>query len=474
MKILALFIDGLGGQFLNIQNKNWPQTPIDDFLNQIGGTLYNYCYSPAPDTPRCSACMWTGVYPKRNYCNSRVKWPNAFINRKIDNIWSILNKKEYKINIYMNSSTKKLGLVPTGYGECIYGDTIYDFFEKAEIVENSFNFFYLPDIHYVMDTIGFQEQSYLDGIILQQKIVKEIWEFYHACEKFDYVLMFSDHGFQMKDRRYKHLLCEDRIRTFMFVRRKGDKKLIVDKKLRSNLDIMPTICELLNYKVKNQLDGRSLFDPNGHRYILSEDMKDFSTEISQSAEHWCVITNDMKKHWLDCSGTWEHETMLGEFNEEKFEKIVKRKMSDYKKNRAVYDCSEKYRDYAKYYRIKNRFSNGQMLYKNIFYFKDIQIIKGKRVILYGAGTVGQDYYKQIKQIKEVDVVGWIDLNYKRINSLYKVQGLEILQNVLYDAILICMQNEMNVMLVKEMLTQLGVSEEKIVWEQPSICRNEDL
>ena len=56
MKILAIFVDMLGADYLNVANPNAAQTDIDRMLLDIGGTFYTNCYTPAPDTPRSFAC----------------------------------------------------------------------------------------------------------------------------------------------------------------------------------------------------------------------------------------------------------------------------------------------------------------------------------------------------------------------------------------------------------------------------------
>ena len=63
MRILALFLDMIGGEYINICNPEEKSTSFDKLIRDIGGKVYTNCYTPAPDTPRSSACMWTGVYP---------------------------------------------------------------------------------------------------------------------------------------------------------------------------------------------------------------------------------------------------------------------------------------------------------------------------------------------------------------------------------------------------------------------------
>lgn len=474
MKILALFVDALGAEYLNVCNPEHPRTIMDDFLTQLGGTMYKNCYTPAPDTPRSSACMWSGAYPRKNHCNTRVKWPRECLNVEIDTIWKILKKKKYKINAFLNESTEKLGLIPDDLGIHTYGDTIYDFFKNADIAENSFNFFYLPDIHYKLEETEWSEYGLKKGLELQLSIIEEIFSYYKATQLFDYIIMFSDHGFQKNERDYEHIINSDRAKTFIFIRKRSEQILRIDDKLRSTLDIAPTIYEILKYQGKQKTDGKSLFDREGHEYILIEEMDDFSTNISQSVEHWAVVTKDNKIHWLECDGRWEHQSseQAEFFNEKKFEKIIAKTMSDYERNRRLYPTSYNYKQYTINHMKKDCYSNGQKfnVEKNWWKYEIAQlesdeVLKHTRVVLYGAGRVGNDFWSQLEKNPEINVVGWLDLNYKKIAS-QRITGLNSLPKMEYDYILIAINAVDAVEQIRQMLEQIGVPEQKILWRKP--------
>lgn len=468
MKILALFLDMLGTEYINLGNKKINKTAIDELIQEMGGIFYSNCYSPAPDTPRCSACMWTGLYPKRNKCDSRLKWPQNLITQKIDNIWNVLKEKKYRVNIYMNESTNKLGLIPLYGEENVYQDTIYQFFNEAEIVEDSFNFFYLPDIHYYMDEVGYSEKKSTQGIKYIVKTIKKIFEFYNAKETFDYIFMFSDHGFQETKKENRFIINDERVKTFMFIREKGVNSLSIDEQLRSNLDFAPTIYSILGYVSNKRLDGKSLLSCKAHDYVLIEEMDKFSCDISQTVEHWCVVTKN-NKYWLECSGKWFYQFEDKSFNEKKYEKIIIKKMNDYKKNHSVFETAMQYRQYIKEHLVKDCYSDGSKFGKNAYLLSNLSILKNKRVVLYGAGRVGKDLYKQLIQEQEIEIVGWIDINYQEI-GLEKVKGLDFLLKIEYDYVLICMDNEKIIRQAQLILQQIGVNCEKIYWEKPDFVR----
>ena len=93
----------------------------------------------------------------------------------------------------------------------------------------------------------------------------------------------------------------------------------------------------------------------------------------------------------------------------------------------------------------------------------------KNVILYGAGKVGQDYYRKLSfsDYANIELCGWIDKNYEKYRENgYDVQPVEYLRNTVYDYILVAVNNEKVFCEIKEELKKLGVIEDKIMWGKP--------
>ena len=87
MKILILFVDMLRPNRFGIYNEQIKENLIDDFVKNLGGDLYQNCFSPAPDTPRSMACFYSGQTPINNKCDTRVKWPGKFLKKEEPNIF---------------------------------------------------------------------------------------------------------------------------------------------------------------------------------------------------------------------------------------------------------------------------------------------------------------------------------------------------------------------------------------------------
>lgn len=103
-----------------------------------------------------------------------------------------------------------------------------------------------------------------------------------------------------------------------------------------------------------------------------------------------------------------------------------------------------------------------------YYFGDLEHIKGKRIVIYGAGKVGQDYYAQLRKYTFCQVVGWIDKNCDLYHFDYtEVISPEQLKNLSYDIILISVMYENVADQIRQELTETWkISEDTIIWKKP--------
>lgn len=91
----------------------------------------------------------------------------------------------------------------------------------------------------------------------------------------------------------------------------------------------------------------------------------------------------------------------------------------------------------------------------------------KKIILYGAGRVGADYHKQIKDCMNMELCGWVDKNYSKYqNEQLNVQPIEYIYETEYDYILIAVRKEVIFQEIKKELTDRGISEDAIIWGRP--------
>ena len=378
MKILVVFADMIGGSYLNLINPQTSKTELDNFFEKIGGTLFSNCYTPAPDTPRSSACMWSGYYPRKNGCNNRLKYPGNFLSTRND-CWHLLKEAGYSFNVYMRETDTRIGIIPKGMEQFTNAGSIQDYLRYLKIENNSFTFFYFHDLHTFLDNNGYTPKKLKKGVSLLTSLLEKIFDAIDINE-LDYFLFFSDHGFRYEGIKARHLIEDDRVKTTLFMKKKGENSLKIDTHLRTNLDVCPTILEMAGILSFENYDGKSLFG-EGHNYVLIEDHEDFSVRLSQSIEHWAVITEN-NKFWLECSGKWEKEKEVDDFAEEYFTNIIIEKMNDFEMNHKLWLAMHMYDENKM---IDNVYSDGSIITKPFYRSKwiiGIRIIVGKVIRLF--------------------------------------------------------------------------------------------
>lgn len=293
MKILILFLDMVRTDHLQLYAQDRQETSLDKFLRNIGGTLYNKCYSPAPDTPRSTACLLTGLYPFKNGCDTRIKWPKFFIKDGINTIFDNLYERGFKINLCHNLNEMETGFIRVKEETKInYYDELDSFFANASYSDNSVSFIGNPDLHTAIFDYHSTELSIKKGWdILQMFFEKYISQDY--INNFDYVFVYSDHGMglasEMHNMKTKlELLNDGRSRILTFIHKKGDDGVKVDSRLASIVDIYSTIEKLTTGT--DMRDGYDLLDKPQREIVHVEDHEDFVVTPEVMVKQWRIIT----------------------------------------------------------------------------------------------------------------------------------------------------------------------------------------
>ena len=134
--------------------------------------------------------------------------------------------------------------------------------------------------------------------------------------------------------------------------------------------------------------------------------------------------------------------------------------------------------YSEYlHRQLNQYAKNLLLTRVVDWFDDSredkvlapygEIPVSSRIILYGAGKMGQSIYRYLKRLSSIEIKDWLDKNY----SVYRKMDMEVnapdhlgeLQDEAYDFILIAVNNQRAVMSISQYLETLGVKREKIKW-----------
>lgn len=95
---------------------------------------------------------------------------------------------------------------------------------------------------------------------------------------------------------------------------------------------------------------------------------------------------------------------------------------------------------------------------DVFPFDKVE--KGEKVIIYGAGNIGQLYMQQLSKLNYCSVVLWVDKNKWKDND--RISRPENIVNTAYDKIVISIANADIRASIKKYLLNLGVPVEKIV------------
>ncbi len=104
-----------------------------------------------------------------------------------------------------------------------------------------------------------------------------------------------------------------------------------------------------------------------------------------------------------------------------------------------------------------------------YYHKDMEQLKGKTIALFGAGEVGQDYFAQISSYQSCEIAAWADSNWEdcRFDYAEVTEGSKT-AFALCDLVLIAVRERQTAMDIKGHLENMGVSRDKIVWQEPGI------
>ncbi len=102
-------------------------------------------------------------------------------------------------------------------------------------------------------------------------------------------------------------------------------------------------------------------------------------------------------------------------------------------------------------------------------FGNMQILFGKKIVIYGAGEIGRDYYCQIRRYPKCEIVAWIDKNYQNIHyDCFEVTGPKQLKQLDFDVLIVAVKYESNAIEIKKDLVNQGIKEAQILWIKPEL------
>lgn len=108
---------------------------------------------------------------------------------------------------------------------------------------------------------------------------------------------------------------------------------------------------------------------------------------------------------------------------------------------------------------KNIYEDTPQTIKYIFPFDKVD--KNQKIILYGAGMVGRNYMNQLKKVHYCEVVLWVDKKFQRYSN-QEVSSPDKIKEVVFDKIIIAVDNEtLKKQIIKDLIAA-GITEKKIL------------
>ena len=102
-----------------------------------------------------------------------------------------------------------------------------------------------------------------------------------------------------------------------------------------------------------------------------------------------------------------------------------------------------------------------------------KVKKGHKIVVYGAGRIGQSLLQYLLRTKDNEVTLWVDQNEKESTLLgYKVSSIEDIIKVNYDYIVIAVMDAYLIRGIKQYLITKGIPEQKIAIMDVSVMSEE--
>lgn len=102
---------------------------------------------------------------------------------------------------------------------------------------------------------------------------------------------------------------------------------------------------------------------------------------------------------------------------------------------------------------------------NKYVISDINRLYGKRLVVYGAGTIGKNYISQILTQPQVTLVAWTDKKFQKTDHGLCIMREQLL-DMQYDLILIALSDSSKVDDIKRELMEMGIEKDKLLWIKP--------
>lgn len=107
------------------------------------------------------------------------------------------------------------------------------------------------------------------------------------------------------------------------------------------------------------------------------------------------------------------------------------------------------------------------IFRYVFPYSDLD--GESSIVLYGAGRVGLDYYRQIYRRRLVKLVLWVDKGWEKYQKDFlPVSAPEEIESCTFDYLVIAVKKKDLADEIRQELVDMGIAVEKILWNAPAI------
>lgn len=322
MKFLSIMCDMVRPNVLNFDTAS--KDSFEGVIKSLNGTLYTNCFSHGPDTGRSMGCYWSGCTPEENGCNTRAKYPKFYL--KVPSFLDDLVNRKYDLYFFTNPNEKILGVLPPNYENIGIHNEDLDlrkFLNKIDMnKENIYVHIVLSDFHWALDDYSACGEGVDIGLRILKESINTIFDMIPS-QKFDYIMIFSDHGFkyniEYQNEEKQYLLNRDRSNTLMYFKTPKDDIFKINSKLCSLIDVYPTICGLIDKDYSGK--GYSLLEDDEPDFIISEEHGSFRPQVGQRIEYWALIKKEVI-YLRSYDGYYRDDYKDFELNHDEFDSLL--------------------------------------------------------------------------------------------------------------------------------------------------------
>lgn len=198
---------------------------------------------------------------------------------------------------------------------------------------------------------------------------------------------------------------------------------------------------------------------------FGEDLLCLCNCICQSKKFY--LYNDAFYHYREYEGSLSHLNWLDICIEES--KLYSQVLKLLKRNNLLEVCYDSVRYHYKKRIIqallKNE-SNEIVVLKYIF--PKIEMVRNKRVAIYGAGNVGKYFYYQLLMYGQCEIVAWVDKHKYGTLDLVTIEKPDKLREIEYEVLLLAVKKKSLADEIKSELIQSNIcnNDSLILWEEP--------